>query len=158
VLEKLVGAAAGRALEAVALAVTLAVCWKERRVTAESRNFAVVVSMILACTVLLAPTYAEYNQVLLLPAVLVIFEQRGELWRRGAASRVLLAVTAALLCWPWISGVALAACSLLLGELAVEGGWAAPFWTALLVPVGVAAVMLICEARRSFAAARADAS
>ncbi len=151
VLEKWVGVPAGRTLEIVAFALLVRLCWKERTRAANTTAFARTTSMVLAFTVLLIPTDSVYNQVLLIPALLVLFEERHVLWRRSAASRLLLLTVAALVAWPWITSVALAGLSFVLPQARVEEYWTLPFWTALLIPVGVAALMLVNADRRSFA-------
>ena len=108
--------------------------------------------LVLAVTVLLAPTYAVYNQVLLIPALLVLVEYRRAIWRSGVASRLLMVVTASLVCWPWFASVVLTGLSFILARKTAERAWAIPFWTALLIPVGVAAVMLVSAGQRTFAA------
>lgn len=152
VMEKLTGPWWGRALEILAFAMMVKVCWTQRRQPANSAGFAFIVSMVLAVTVLLAPTYAVYNQVLLIPALLIVVEQRERIWQRGLGSRVLLGATAAMVAWPWMASVVLGALSFVLPRATVERGWAVPFWTALFIPVGVAAVMLASAGERTFAA------
>jgi hypothetical protein len=151
VLEKWVGASVGRTLEIVAFVLLLRLCWKERGYAANTSAFARMTSVVLAFTVLLIPTDSVYNQVLLIPALLVLFEERHALWRKSAASRLLLLTVAVLVAWPWITSVVLAGLSFILPQERVEGYWAVPFWTALLIPVGVAALMLVNASQRSFA-------
>lgn len=152
VMEKLIGQLWGRTLEALAFAMVLEVCWTQRRQAANTAAFAFAVGMVLAITVLVAPTYAVYNQVLLIPALLVLVEHRRTIWRRNLAGRLLFGAAAALVLWPWIASVVLAALSSVLPRETVEQAWAVPFWTALLIPVGVAAVMLVLSRQRTFAA------
>ncbi|HEX8813152.1 MAG TPA: glycosyltransferase 87 family protein [Terracidiphilus sp.] len=152
VLEKLVGTVWGRTLEALAIAMMLDVCWTRRRQAADTAGFVFAVSIALGITVLVAPTYAVYNQVLLIPALLMLVEQRGAMWRKNMATRLLLTATAILVVWPWIASVALAAVSFILPRETVQRGWAVPFWSALLIPVGVASAMLVSGGQKSFAA------
>jgi hypothetical protein len=142
-MEKLVGVAAGRALETFAFGMMLVLCWRRRRVDKESYDFALTMAMVLAVTVLLAPTNSVYNQVLLIPAVLVVVANRREIWDQGPAIRVLLIASAAVVLWPWVASVGLATMSFVLSRETVEHGWAVPFWTTLFIPLGVAALMLI---------------
>ena len=151
VLEKWVGPPAGRTLEIVAFVLLMRLCWIERTWAAKTTAFARTTSVVLAFTVLLIPTDSVYNQVLLIPALLMLFEERHALWRRSAASRLLLLTVAMLVAWPWITSVVLAGLSFILPQETVEAYWAIPFWTALLIPVGVAALMLVNASQRSFA-------
>jgi hypothetical protein len=62
----------------------------------------------LAVTVIVIPSYALYNQVMLLPALLVLLRDRRTIWNRNRISRVLLSLAAILLLWPWLASIALA--------------------------------------------------
>ena len=102
-----------------------------------------MLSLALATTILLVPTYAAYNQVLLLPALMVLVKEGRTIWERSVANRVLFTITAGLIFWPWISSTALAGLSFILPRETVEQAWALPFWTVFQIPMGVAALMLI---------------
>ena len=64
---------------------------------------------------------------LIQPALLVLFEGRHALWRKSAASRLLLLTVAVLVAWPWITSVVLAGLSFILPQARVERYWAVPF-------------------------------
>ncbi len=143
VLDGLIGAPWSRALELLAFAAMMGVCWRERRQAANTSSFAFTLSLVLAATVLLVPSCAPYNQVLLIPACLVLARERRTIWQRSVANRVLFAIATGLIFWPWISSIALAGLSFLLPQPTVERAWAIPFWTAIQIPVAVAALMLV---------------
>jgi hypothetical protein len=150
VLEESVGRSMGGALEVLAFILLTRLCWKERGQAAGTIAFARMTSIVLAFTVLLMPTDSVYNQVLLLPGLLVLFEDGGAIWRRSAASRLLLIAVLVLVAWPWLSSVALAGLSFIWPQQTIGRAWAVPFWTSLLIPVGVAALMLVNAGQRSF--------
>jgi hypothetical protein len=143
VIGMLVGGSSGRLLEFLAFVAFLAVCWRERRQPAASNAFAVSLSSVLAITILVVPTYGPYNQVFLIPALLVLVKERRAIWHKSLANRLLFALTACLVVWPWISSTALAALSYILPQRMVERAWALPLWTLTQIPVGVAALMLV---------------
>lgn len=149
VLEEWTGTLLGRTLEVVALCLLIGLCWKERRQTATSSAFARTTSAVLAFTLLLIPADSVYNQVLLIPALLVLCEDCEALWRGSMTSRLLLLTVIGLVAWPWITSVVLAALSFGLPQARVEGYWTVPFWTVLLIPMGVSALMLINARQRS---------
>ena len=93
-------------------------------------------SLVLATTVLLVPISAPYNQVLLIPAILLLFRERRTIWGMGVAMRVVFSITATLLLWPWISSSMLAGLSFVLPGRTVERAWAIPFWTVIQTPGG----------------------
>jgi len=97
----------------------------------------------LAVTVIVIPSYALYNQVMLLPALLMLLRDRQTIWNRNRTSRVLLSLGAILLAWPWLASIALACLSFVLPPELVERAWMVPGWTVLQIPLVVAALMLI---------------
>jgi len=149
-INRLIGAPWSWALEGLALAGLLAICWSGRRVAVKTPEFAFLASLVLATTVLLLPTSSTYNQVLLLPALLLSVRQWRAIWRRSALERMLLAVTVVLVLWPWISGIALAGLSFILPPATVARGWSIPLWTVTQIPVGVAALMLVDGYQRCY--------
>ena len=152
VLDALIGTPWSWALEAVALVALLTACWRERREPAESPSFGFVSTTVLAITILLVPTSAQYNQVLLIPALVLFVKERRAIWNKSAVSRVLLAVTTGLLLWSWLSAAVLAGMSFAIPPERFDRIWAAPIWTTTQVPVGVAALMLVHYFPRTFAA------
>jgi len=143
VMDELIGPPWSRALEVAAVAILIGVCWRERRHAANTGAFALVLSLVLAVTVLVTPTYGIYNQVLLVPAVLIMLKDRGTLWQKGMVNRSLAVITVGLVCWPWISSFTLAALSFVLPRETVEHAWSVPLWTALQTPLAVSALILV---------------
>jgi hypothetical protein len=143
VLDNLIGPPWSWALEVLALAALLVACYRERRQEANTSAFAFTISLVLATTVLLVPISAPYNQVLLIPALLLLLKERGTIWRGSATIRVLFSITAGLIFWPWVSSIVLAGLSFVLPPETVDRAWAFPSWTVTQIPVGVAALMLI---------------
>ncbi|MGO9402568.1 MAG: glycosyltransferase family 87 protein [Terriglobales bacterium] len=152
VMDELMGAPWSRALEFLAFALMAGACWRDRREAANTSAFAGTISLVLAITVLIVPTYGPYNQALLIPAVLMMLKEGRAIWQRSVADRVLSAFTAGLIVWPWIASIALAGLSFLLQPERVERGWAVPFWTVLQIPMAMAALMLVHQYQRSFSA------
>jgi len=146
------------ALELLAFAAMVGVCWRERRQAANTASFAYTGSLVLATTVLLIPMNVPYNQVLLIPAVLVLVRERRMIWQRSVANRALFAITACLIFWPWLSSIVLAGFSFVLPRETVERAWAIPFWTATQIPVGVAALILIHYYQTTFTASAMPAT
>jgi len=152
VAEVLVGPLPGALLELAALALLIRLCWSVRGQPRRSQAFASTTAVVLAFTVLLMPAFSVYNQVLLIPAVLLLARDRLALWNQGISLRVLSAVAAALVAWPWVSSTVLAGLSFGLPQATVERAWKLPFWMVFAAPVGVAAAALIYAWRQTFAA------
>jgi Glycosyltransferase family 87 len=130
----------------------VAVCWRKRKCAADSAAFPVMTCLVLSVTLLIIPTYALYNQVLLLPALLMLAREPQAVWRTNLVSRVFLVAVAILLGWPWLASIVLAVLSFVLPPQMVQEAWAVPGWTVLTLPVSVAALMLVVSFRGSSAA------
>jgi hypothetical protein len=125
------------------VAATVHIAWKNRRLAEDTPAFAATVSLALAVTVIVIPSHALYNQVMLLPAVLMLLRERQAIWNRNRMSRVLLSLAAFLLSWHWFASIVLACLSFVLPLELVERAWTIPGWTVPQISVGVAALMLI---------------
>jgi len=136
----------------LAVAATLHIGWKNRRLAEDAPAFAATVALTLAVTIIVIPSYALYNEVMLLPGLLLLVRGRQPLWNRNGPGRVLLSFAAVLLLWPWLSSIALAGLSFVLPLRTVEAAWAVPLWTVLPLPVVVAALVLLMSYQRTFAA------
>jgi len=152
VLDRSIGPPWSRAFELLAFAGMMGACWRERRHAVNTAAFAFTLSLVLATTVVLIPTYAPYNQVLLIPALLILIKERQKIWQRSITNRILFVVTACLIAWPWVSSTTLAGLSLILPRETVERAWAIPAWTVIQIPVGVAALILVHYYQRTFTA------
>jgi len=152
VMDKFIGPPWSWAFGLLAFAATMGVCWRERRQPANSGAVAFTFSLVLATTVLIIPSSANYNQVLLIPALLVVAKESRTIWRESVPNRALFVLTICLIFWPWIASVVLAGLSFVLAPETVERGWAIPFWTAIQIPVGVAPLMLAHYYQKTFTA------
>lgn len=123
VLVFLFGSIAGRVLEFLCVVACAACVWRVRREAASSAAFGESLALVLALTALVVPMFAPYNQVLLVPVILVWLRgtsssSESEAERRLPALRVLGFVTAAFLLWPWIATAG----------LTVAYPWLTPLW------------------------------
>ena len=143
ILDLTVPAPWGWMLRVFVVAATLRIAWQNRRFAADTPAFAATVSLALAVTVIVIPSYALYNQVMLLPALLMLLRDRQTIWNRNRVSRVLLSLAAILLLWPWLASIVLACLSFVLAPELIERAWMVPGWTVLQIPLVVAALMLI---------------
>jgi len=149
ILDLLMPAPWSRFLQVAAGIAAAYVCWKNRKFGEHSPAFAINTCLVLTVTLVIVPTYALYNQVLLLPALLMLARDCWAIWDRSPAGRVLLVAVAVLLSWQWVSSIVLAGLSLMMPLEVVQKAWAVPGWTALTLPVAVAALMLLVALRGS---------
>ncbi|HZE26641.1 MAG TPA: glycosyltransferase 87 family protein [Terriglobales bacterium] len=133
-LDQLLSRGVGRTFSVAALVMLLLVCWRLRTVQAQSREFSQMLATVLAVTLIVIPMSAPYNQLLLLPAVVVIVRQWRELWGKNVLSRGACCLTVAIVGWPWLASLALAIASFGLSPGMVERGWAIPLYTSLAIP------------------------
>jgi hypothetical protein len=146
-LDKLLPTPWGWVARALAVAATVYICWKNRRLTEDTPEFATMVSLTLAVTIIVIPSYALYNQVMLLPALLILLRDREMFWNRNRVRRVLLSLAAVLMIWSWLTSIVLAGLSFIMAIETVEAAWAVPLLAALLLPVVVAALVLMMMMR-----------
>jgi hypothetical protein len=133
----------GIILETSFVAIIALVCWSNRKRSEASNQFQYTTCLVLAFTSLVMPTFSLYNQVLLLPAILLFARDRKRIWRQNFVSRSLFIVVAALLAWPWLSSAVLVTLSSFVSPGLVKQIWALPAWTVPQFPVAVSALMLL---------------
>jgi Glycosyltransferase family 87 len=136
-LDVLAPGGAGVVLTVLFLLGTTAVCWRLRRAEIDSPAFCVAVALVLTVTVVVAPMVAPYNQVLLLPAILLILRSWKELWRRNAFNRAACVFAAVIVFWPWLASLALTFALIVLPARSVQRAWAVPLWSSLGIPLVV---------------------
>jgi hypothetical protein len=125
----------GTLLTILSLLGTAAVCWRLRRVPADSPAFNLATALVLAVTVVVVPMTAPYNQVLLLPAVFLVVRSWKDLWQKTVLSRAICGLAAVIVFWPGLESFGLLLASLVLPATSVQQAWATPLWTSLFVPL-----------------------
>jgi hypothetical protein len=83
------------------------------------------------------PMTSLYNQILLLPAVLLLVRHAAFLWKKDRLTQLMCIIAASLVVWPWLTASALSLAWLLLPAELVQKAWAIPLWTSLTVPLGL---------------------
>jgi hypothetical protein len=99
--------------------------------------------LLLAITVVIVPKAAPYNQILLLPAILLLARHWHPLWHKNRMSRMLLMVCGLLIFWPWLAASTLTLASLRLPMDAIQKAWAWPMWTSFAIPLAVAVLLAV---------------
>jgi hypothetical protein len=152
VIDEMISPLVGKAASLLSLLMTGLICWKERSQAENSEAFARVLCLVFAVTVLVAPTFAPYNQILLLPAMLMLLRDRREIWERSIACKLLMGLAFVAAAFPWITAIPLAVFSLALPLQQLQKFWTAPFWTVWLIPVSVTSLMLVLAHGKAFGA------
>jgi hypothetical protein len=95
-------------LTAASLVVALLVAWKNRAASVHSFAFWRTLSLLLAITTIaVLPGQAVYDHLILIPAILLLAQNRERIRPAGRGPRTLLWLGALVLFWPWIAAFAL---------------------------------------------------
>ena len=126
------------AFGAVLILVMVAIfCWKQRAAPQTDSAFAWSLALVLAATLAVIPTYAPYNQLLLVPVLMLIAGDAATFWKGGRTDRWLLFITALSMLWSWLTAAALSARLPFLPRERLEDLWALPLASSLWIPVTV---------------------
>ena len=131
------GRVGGQILAVIAILACVPVLWKLRREPAGASGFSRATALVLALTVLVIPMYAPYNQVLLLPSILLLVRERAEFVSRSRIRRLAYGVGALLLGWQWAASLGLTFVYLLISQAWALEGWKWPFFATFALPVWV---------------------
>jgi hypothetical protein len=142
-LDTLMNPAWGRLTALLIVGIVFMMCWRTRRASSFESRFIMMTSLVLTATVVIVPMIAPYNQLLLLPAVLILVRQWPELLKEGLPVRALAWGAAVLLAWPWVATAALTLLSLFLAPEQAQRFWPAPLVTSLFIPLWVFALQLV---------------
>lgn len=154
-LDTLLSPNVGRVVTVGLLLTLVSVGWRLRRAEPQSREFAPMLAIILASTVIAIPMFTLYNLVFLLPAILIVVREWQGWWDRSAVSKFTRLLTVVSVGWPWLASIGLSIASLVLLPKTVQRGWAVPLYTIVMIPlvVWIQLASLMVEAQRSSALA-----
>lgn len=133
----------GKVLAAIAVFACALLLGKFRGEAADAVQFGRVIAMVMALTVLVVPMCAPYNQVPLLPAILVLLRDRTFFTSRSRVLRFGYLTGACALAWQWIATLVLSAAYLLGAQAWALKGWWWPGLATFVLPVLVFALMLL---------------
>ncbi len=142
----------GKVLAAMAVLACAFFLWKFRTQPADAAEFGGAAALVMALTVLVVPMYAPYNQVLLLPAILLLVRERGMFLSRSRARRLAYLVGALVVAWQWAASLSLSATYLAGSRAWALERWKWPFLATFALPVWVFALIFFCvkdEPRRA---------
>ena len=130
-------------ITAAALVVLLAFfAWRHRRAREDSAEFQWTMVFTLATTLLVIPMFAPYNQLLLVPALMMLIRARHQLWKKGPVSQFLCAITAISVFWPFVSALGLVVALAFLPGTTVQKAWGLPFYPNFAIPITMFAIVL----------------
>jgi hypothetical protein len=114
-------------------------CWPRRLAAADSDDFTSALCLVVALTIVVIPMTALYNQVLLLPALLLLAKNSPPVASRPYA--ILRMSGFALLAWPWAMSAALMLASSVVAAAKIQSFWKLPFEATISFPLFVFATI-----------------
>ena len=133
----------GIVVAVVLVAAVVLFVWRVRQAAPGTTGFCWSLAVVLTSTVIVIPMFAPYNQLLLLPVLMLIVRAIGPLWRSRTLSRFLVGVTALGVLWPWLTAASLVFARLFWSGPQVERAWALPLYTSFMIPMAVLALLLV---------------
>ena len=119
-----------------------ALCWRRRREPAESPFFVFALALVLAVAVLVVPTAAPpYNQLFLLPAVLLIASGWKDLKPKNWLHRLACIASAAIVVAPWLLAFALVLRKFVFHHYGL-GPVPNPVYASMALPFGILALLM----------------
>jgi hypothetical protein len=145
VIDSLTGHFAGRILTVAMILMVLLLCWRARRSEATSPSFIWTTCLVLTVTIVIIPTIAPYNQVLLIPAVLQVVQLWPRLTKVSLGSRAVSYFCGGIVAWPWIGACMLMLLSLAMSPRQALQAWGAPLVSSLFMPLAVLLMNMLCR-------------
>ena len=137
VLVVLFGSIAGHILEVVSV-LACALCLRNAgREPSTTAAFGQSLALVLALTVVIVPMFAPYNQVLLVPAILVLLRSEISGDPTLPAIRKARVLGGIFLFWPWVATLALTGASVWLTPELRQNVYLMPFFANFMLPVFV---------------------
>jgi hypothetical protein len=141
----------GKILAATAVAASAALLWKFRSAPGDTQHFGRAIGLVVALTLLVVPMYSPYNQVLLLPAILLLVRD----WRRFLSGtrgvRFFYLGGSLALIWQWIASVILCGLYFFKSPATAFAAWKLPFFATFALPLLVFGLMIVDLQHTSYA-------
>ncbi len=132
---------AGRMVTVGLIGLLTALLWRWKGSEAGSDTFRLGIAWAAAVTLSVLPKLAAYNQLLLVPALMVLLGRWQDILKGGLITRSLAKAALASQLWQWIAALGLAVCSLAISPRLARSAANAPLYTLLgLPPLVLAAV------------------
>jgi len=148
ILDVLLPAVLARMILGLLVIVLALQCWRWRKAVAGSEEFRWALAWVAAVTLAIIPKLAAYNQLLLIPALLVLLAHVGTV--ANPLARILSRAALACQIWQWLAASVLGVGSLVISAASLRKAAEIPLYTLLaLVPLTLAAILSNTYALRS---------
>jgi hypothetical protein len=144
ILDELLTPVWGHVVAALILLGAAFSCWQSRKAPETSDRFALTLATVLATTVVVIPMSAFYNQLIVLPALLLA-ARRWKSLQETRASRLVFAVTAVVVAFPWLASIVLVICAFWKPEYVIHKLWYIPLVTGMYLPVSVLSLLYFLQ-------------
>ena len=132
----------GRITSAFLVGMMLFFAWRSRGAAQNTSAFQWSMCFSLATTLLVIPMFAPYNQLLLLPGVMMTWRAKHQLWSKSQFSRFFCSITAFSIAWPFFAAAALVIALAFLPGPTVQKAWGLPFYPSFAIPITIYALLL----------------
>jgi len=140
---------AGRLATFGLICLLIILLWRWKGSEVGSKAFNLGIAWVAAVTLAVLPKLAAYNQLLLIPALIVLLGRWQDILNGGTITRSLAKAALASQVWQWIAALGLAVCSLAISPRLARSAAEVPLYTLLaLPPLTLAAVALLTVSRR----------
>ena len=136
------GPVVGKAFIVLALIISVWFAWNSRSASANSLRFVLNVCFLLAITTTLLPRRGFYDQIILLPGIMLVIVHWRKFWRRNLVSKLILSLAMGALLWPWIAAPIVIAVHFIAPELILTV-LVLPIRTATALPFVVVGLLLL---------------
>jgi hypothetical protein len=119
------------------------VCWRTRSALGGTPASRYSLCLMLTASLCVAPNFAAYNQVLLLPAVLWSDGRRWLSFGTNRLARFLAWLFAALLSWPWLICTLMMLATGIVPAETVGRFWQVPLYFSIALPVAMLGFLLV---------------
>jgi hypothetical protein len=123
--------------------MVLVFAWRNRRASEETPAFQWLLYFTLATTLVVIPMFAPYNQLLLLPGVMMALRARQELLHKSHLSQFFCWMTAASVGFPFLTAACLVIALAFLPGTTVQKAWGLPFYPSFAIPITTYGLLLV---------------
>jgi len=132
-----------RIASVVLVGMVLFFAWRNRRASEETPAFQWLLCFTLATTLVVIPMFAPYNQLLLLPGVMMALRARQELLQKSHLSKFFCWITAGSIGFPFLTAACLVIALAFLPGTTVQKAWGLPFYPSFAIPITTYGLLLI---------------
>ncbi|MGH9498324.1 MAG: glycosyltransferase family 87 protein [Terriglobales bacterium] len=132
----------GRWLAVLIAALAAWLAWRRRRTDAGSEQHSQVTVLILTVTVIVIPKTSPYNQLLLLPGILLLLRQGRAVWGSGVVRHGVVVICWLMVAWPWVAALGLSVASIFVPSASVQTAWLLPLYTNMVMPLAVLGLLI----------------